>query len=125
MLASNKMTTMIMVTPGTGAIILGLVNMNSSVYEVENLAEHMEIAQATDAASRLDTVINARELAAPVRAQSYASKIQSGFVAKQRQREREAGRAMKRDAREISVVEETVPESVESVDVDMSVKSVK
>ena len=116
---------MIIVTSDTSATTLAFVNMDSSVYEVENLAEHMEIAQATDAASRLDTVINARELAALVRAQSYASKMQSGFVAKQRQRKREADRAMKQDAREISVVEETVPESVESVNVDKSVKSVK
>ena len=73
------------------------VAMDGGLYEIESLAEHMEVTEATDAASRLDTVICARELVAPVRTVSRVGKLTSGLRAKKRQREREAGRAMKRD----------------------------
>ena len=71
--------------------------MDGGLYEIESLAEHMEVTEATDAASRLDTVICARELAVQVRTVSRVGKLTSGLRAKKRQREREAGRAMKRD----------------------------
>ena len=73
------------------------VAMDGGLYEIESLAEHMEVTEATDAASRLDTVICARELVAPVRKASRVGKLTSGLRAKKRQREREAGRAMKRN----------------------------
>ena len=73
------------------------VAMDGGLYEIESLAEHMEVTEATDAASRLDTVICARELVAPVRKASRVGKLTSGLRAKKRQREREAGRKMKRD----------------------------
>ena len=73
------------------------VAMDGGLYEIESLAEHMEVTKATDAAARLDTVICARELVAPVRKASRVGKLTSGLQAKKRQREREAGRKMKRD----------------------------